>query len=166
MICSTEPPPVHCLKMQLKSESQSKSIEREQTHTKSGPGLPNRLLELGLFSQFYRSEVADLSVNGHCDLDVQSVIPNLSLSAKASYQHQFSSYYRHKLSCLVMRTMQMIIQSNLSEMENKILPTCLQRKYRDSLGEFSNTSYGVFGVERARRRLRETLQGGALEQIF
>ena len=87
MICSTEPPPVHCLKMQLKSESQSKSIEREQTHTKNGPGLPNRLLELGLFSQFYRSEVADLSVNGHCDLDVQSVIPNLSLSAPASYQH-------------------------------------------------------------------------------
>ena len=42
----------------------------------------------------------------------------------------------------------MIIQSNLSKMKNKILTTCLQGNYRDSLGEFSNTSYGVFGTER------------------
>ena len=33
-------------------------------------------------------------------------------------------------------------------MKNKILQTCLQGNYRDSLGEFSNTSYGVFGAER------------------
>ena len=42
----------------------------------------------------------------------------------------------------------MIINSTLSKMKNKILPTCLQGNYRDSLGEFSNTSYGVFGAER------------------
>ena len=35
----------------------------------------------------------------------------------------------------------MIIQINLSKMKNKILPTCLQRYYRDSSGEFGNTSY-------------------------
>ena len=38
----------------------------------------------------------------------------------------------------------MIIHSNLSKMKNIILPTCLQENYRDSLGELSNTSYGVF----------------------
>ena len=47
-----------------------------------------------------------------------------------------------------MRTKQMIIHSNLSEMKNKILPTCSQGNYRDSLGEFSNTSHGVFEAER------------------
>ena len=40
----------------------------------------------------------------------------------------------------------MIIHSKLSKMENKILSTCLQENYRNSLGEFSNTSYGVFSV--------------------
>ena len=40
----------------------------------------------------------------------------------------------------------MILHRNLSKIKNKYLPTCLQGKYRDSLGEFSNTSYGVFGV--------------------
>ena len=44
----------------------------------------------------------------------------------------------------------MIIQSNLSKMKNKILPTCLQENYRDSLGDFSNTSYGVVGAERVK----------------
>ena len=33
-------------------------------------------------------------------------------------------------------------------MHNKFLPTCLQGNFRDSFGEFGNTSYGVFGVER------------------
>ena len=33
-------------------------------------------------------------------------------------------------------------------MKNKILPTCLQWNYRDSLGEFIHTSYDVFGAER------------------
>ena len=44
----------------------------------------------------------------------------------------------------------MIIHSNLSKMKNKILPTCLKGNYTDSLGEFSNTSYGVFGAERVK----------------
>ena len=44
---------------------------------------------------------------------------------------------------------QMIVHSNLSKMKNKILPTCLQGNYRDSLGEFNNTSaYGVFEVDK------------------
>ena len=36
-------------------------------------------------------------------------------------------------------------------MKNKILPTCLRGNYRDSLGEFSNTSCGVFGAERVKQ---------------
>ena len=52
----------------------------------------------------------------------------------------------------------MITHSNLSKMKDKTLPTCLQGNYRDSLGEFSNTSpwHGVFGVERVNTKL-ETL---------
>ena len=46
-----------------------------------------------------------------------------------------------------MRIKQMIIQSNFTKMKNIILPICLQGNYRDSLGEFSNTSYGAFGAE-------------------
>ena len=42
----------------------------------------------------------------------------------------------------------MIIRSNLSKMKNKTLPTFLQGNYRESSGEFSNTSHGVFGAER------------------
>ena len=42
----------------------------------------------------------------------------------------------------------MIIHRKLSKMKNKILPTCLQGNYEDSLGEFGNTSYGVVGTER------------------
>ena len=45
-----------------------------------------------------------------------------------------------------MRIKQMIIHRKLSKMKNKILPTCLQGNYGDSLGEFSITSYGVAGV--------------------
>ena len=41
----------------------------------------------------------------------------------------------------------MIMHRKLSKMKNKILPTCLQGNCTDSLGEFSNTSYGVFGAE-------------------
>ena len=40
----------------------------------------------------------------------------------------------------------MIIHSNLSKMKNNILPTCLQGNHRDSLGEFSDMPYGVFGA--------------------
>ena len=36
----------------------------------------------------------------------------------------------------------MIIHSNLAEMKNKTLPTCLEGKYKDSLGEF-----GEFGAD-------------------
>ena len=32
--------------------------------------------------------------------------------------------------------------------ENKILPTSFQGRYKDTLGEFSNVSYSVFGAER------------------
>ena len=42
----------------------------------------------------------------------------------------------------------MIIHSNLAEMKNKILPTCLQGNYRDSLGELNSTSYTVLWAER------------------
>ena len=35
----------------------------------------------------------------------------------------------------------MIINSNLFKMKNKILPSCSQENYRDSLGEFANRSY-------------------------
>ena len=42
----------------------------------------------------------------------------------------------------------MIIHRKLSKMKNKILPTCLQGNYGDSLGEFIKRSYGVVGVER------------------
>ena len=33
-------------------------------------------------------------------------------------------------------------------MKNKILPIYLQEDYRNSLGEFSKTSYEVFGAEK------------------
>ena len=49
-----------------------------------------------------------------------------------------------------MRMKGMIIHSSISKMENKILPTCLEGNYRDSLGEFSKTSYSVFGAERVK----------------
>ena len=42
----------------------------------------------------------------------------------------------------------MNIKSDLSKIINKILPTCLQGNYGDSLGEFSNMSYGMFRAER------------------
>ena len=45
----------------------------------------------------------------------------------------------------------MIIHSKLSKMKNKILPTCLLGNYRHSLGEFSNTTYGMFRTERVNK---------------
>ena len=43
----------------------------------------------------------------------------------------------------------MIRHINFSQMRNKNLPTCLQGKFRrDSLGEFSSTSHGMFEAER------------------
>ena len=41
-----------------------------------------------------------------------------------------------------------IIHRNLSKMKNKILSSCLLGNYKECLGEFRNTSYGVFGAER------------------
>ena len=41
----------------------------------------------------------------------------------------------------------MIMARNLSQMKNKNLRTCLKGNYRVSLGEFNNTSYGVFRTE-------------------
>ena len=52
-----------------------------------------------------------------------------------------------------MRIKQMIIHSNLHKMKNKILPTILQGNYSDSLGDFSNTSYGVLGAEMVKVRV-------------
>ena len=43
-------------------------------------------------------------------------------------------------------------RQSISKMKNNILPTSSQRHYRDSLGEFCNTSYGVFGAERVKER--------------
>ena len=37
-------------------------------------------------------------------------------------------------------------------MNNKILLTCLQGNYGDSLGEFNHTSYGVVGAERVKNK--------------
>ena len=42
----------------------------------------------------------------------------------------------------------MIIHGNFYKTKNKTLPTCLQGNYQHSLGEFSNTSYGLYGAER------------------
>ena len=44
----------------------------------------------------------------------------------------------------------MIIHSNLPKMKINNLPTCLQGNYRDSSGEFCNTTYGVFVAGRVR----------------
>ena len=71
---------------------------------------------------------------------------NIILSAQASLSVcKFSLHNPHKRSCLVKRIKQLIIHSNLSKIKDKILPTCFQGNYRDSLGEFSNTSSGMFG---------------------
>ena len=50
----------------------------------------------------------------------------------------------------------MIIHRKVSKMKNKIFPTCLQGNYGNSLGEFSNTSYGVVGAERVNIHSRPT----------
>ena len=79
----------------------------------------------------------------------------LTLSAPTSLSVcKFSLHYPHKIGCLRMRIKQMIIHSNLYKMKNKIPPTCLQRNYRDRLGEFSNMPCGAFG----QRSLKPTLK--------
>ena len=57
----------------------------------------------------------------------------------------------------MIRIKQIIIHSNLAKMKNKIVPTCLQRNYRYSLGEFSNTSYGVFGATGLKTRVQDKI---------
>ena len=56
-----------------------------------------------------------------------------------------------------MRIEQMIllVHINLTSMKNKILPTWLQGNYIDSLGEFSITSYGMFGAERIKKKTQK-----------
>ena len=57
-----------------------------------------------------------------------------------------------------MRTKQMIIHNNLTEVKNKILPTFLQRDYRANLGELSNMSdvhCMAFGAERVNIHLKQ-----------
>ena len=53
----------------------------------------------------------------------------------------------------------MIVLSTLSKIKNKILSTCLQGNYRDSLGEFVNTSYiclySVFEGEKVKMMLHK-----------
>ena len=67
----------------------------------------------------------------------------LTLWAPASLSVcKFSLHYPHKISCLVMRIKHMIIQSNLSEMKNKILPASVRdAKVRKVLGVWFNLSY-------------------------
>ena len=50
-----------------------------------------------------------------------------------------------------------IIHRKLSKMKNKILPTCLQGNYGDSLGELINASYGKVGAERVNSNLNGKL---------
>ena len=45
----------------------------------------------------------------------------------------------------------MIIHRKQSKVKNKFLPTCLHGNYGDSLGEFSNSSYGTVGAERVKK---------------
>ena len=68
---------------------------------------------------------------------------------------KFSLHYPHKISCLVMRIKLLIIHSNLFKLKNKIFPTCLQGNYRERLGEFSITSYGVIEAERVTSKLKK-----------
>ena len=51
-----------------------------------------------------------------------------------------------KLTCLVMKIKQMTTNNNFTKMKNKILPSCLQRKYRDSLGEFTIVNSNCLGL--------------------
>ena len=108
-------------------------------------------------------------VKGHCINDILVTLQGGQLDTIVSVPHmcppvfcstvynleeaslsvsKFSLHYLHKRSCLVMRLKQVIIHRKLPKMKDKILPTCLQGNYRDSLGEFSNTSYGIIGAER------------------
>ena len=74
-----------------------------------------------------------------------------SSSSTGPWSHRYIGVplYPHKISCLLMRIKYMIIHSNFWD-KKKILPTDLQGNYGPSLGEFSNTSYGVVGAERVK----------------
>ena len=50
------------------------------------------------------------------------------------------------------------IRRKLSQMKNKILPTCLQGNFGDSLGEFSNASSLRLNYVRPNRRYLGTFQ--------
>ena len=63
-----------------------------------------------------------------------------------------------------MRIKQVIMNNNLSKMKNQILPTCLQVNYRNSLGEFSNTSCGMIGAESVNCHSKQHSQMTSLAQ--
>ena len=84
----------------------------------------------------------------HTLIAIFSVNPFSPASLLISMQN--SPYSTPQNKFLVMRINQMIIHSNFSMIKSKILPTCLQGKYQDSLGELSNTSHDIFGAERAK----------------
>ena len=89
------------------------------------------------------------------DMPMTHCFWSLTLSGPVSLSvYKFSLHYPHKTSCLVMRIKQMIIHNNLSKIKSKILPTCLQRNYRQFKEEFGNTSYDVFGAERVTRNVQ------------
>ena len=47
------------------------------------------------------------------------------------------------------------------EMKNKILPICLQRNYRESVGEFNSTSFSVLEAEKVKGwTARKVIRGG------
>ena len=70
----------------------------------------------------------------------------LTPQPKPVYQHESSMYYsqKNRLFGLSIRIKQSIINNKPSKMKSKILTTCLQGNYRDSLREFSNTPFVVF----------------------
>ena len=41
----------------------------------------------------------------------------------------------------------------VSRIKTIILPTCLEGNYRNSLGELSNTSYGMCGISRVKKTI-------------
>ena len=116
------------------------------------PNTVGKVNNICLLIHFYEHMVASITLDqlgpdrGSCT--------TLTLSAPASLSVcKFSLYYPRKRSCLVMRIKRMVIYRNISKMKNKILPTSLRGNFRDSLGEFSNVSYGMFGAERVKAKV-------------
>ena len=114
---------------------------------------------MGLQLQFYSTSLfcTICTMKGYWNIFAVLLTASLTLSAQASFSIcKFSSHYPHKASCLVMRIEQLVTNSNLSEMKNKILSTCLQGNCRDRLGKliFINS---VFRVKRVKSTVLERL---------